>query len=92
MNVLILTCEGVDSPNDVANDGSRAFNSTDDNTVVNYSIMLYYTPEVQANVADLDGFFDLVLAETNQGDILFEVIINIITFIQDTNRAVSLSV
>ena len=71
MNALILTCEGVDSPIDVVNDGSRAFNSTDDNTVVNYSIMLYYTPEVQANVADLDGFFDLVLAETNQGDILF---------------------
>ena len=67
MTVLILTCEGVDSPHDVVNDGSRAFNSTDDNTVVDYSIMLYYTPEVQANVADLDGFFDLVLAETNQG-------------------------
>ena len=31
--------------------------------------MLYYTPEVQANVADLDGFFDQVLAETNQGEI-----------------------
>ena len=35
--------------------------------------MLYYTPEVQANVADLDGFFDQVLAETNQGDFLFGV-------------------
>ena len=41
--------------------------------MVNYSIMLYYTPEVQANVADLDGFFDQVLAETNQGNILFRV-------------------
>ena len=87
-----MTCEGVDSPHDVVNDGSRAFNSADDNTVVDYSIMLYYTPEVQANVADLDGFFDLVLAETNQGNILFEVIINIIPLIQDINRAASLSV
>ena len=87
-----MTCEGVDSPHDVVNDGSRTVNSADDNTVVDYSIMLYYTPEVQANVADLDGFFDLVLAETNQGNILFEVIINIIPLIQDINRAASLSV
>ena len=35
--------------------------------------MLYYTPEVQANVADLDGFFDQVLSETNQGKILLRV-------------------
>ena len=41
---------------------------SDNTTIVNYSIMLYYTPEVQANVADLDGFFDQVLAETNQGE------------------------
>ena len=44
------------------------YNSNDRSTLVEYSIMFYYTPEVQANVADLDGFFDQVLAETNQGE------------------------
>ena len=68
-NFLILSCQGVVSPEDVVNAGRRVtYDSSDNTTVVNYSIMLYYTPEVQANVADLDGFFDQVLAETNQGD------------------------
>ena len=68
-NFLFLTCQGVVSPEDVVNAGRRVtYDSSDNTTVVNYSIMLYYTPEVQANVADLDGFFDQVLAETNQGE------------------------
>ena len=40
----------------------------DDSAIVNYSVMLYYTQEVEDNVADLDGFFDQMLAETNQGE------------------------
>ena len=70
------------SPEDVVNAGRRVtYDSSDNTTVVNYSIMLYYTPEVQANVADLDGFFDQVLAETNQGEtfICVQSIITIIT-------------
>ena len=43
------------------------YDSNDRITQVDYSIMLYYTPEVRDNVADLDGFFYQVLAETNQG-------------------------
>lgn len=35
--------------------------------IVNFSIMLYYTQEVEDNVADIGGFFDQMLAETNQG-------------------------
>ena len=46
---------------------SRLYDLNDNTTVVTYSIMLYYTPEVWDNVPDLDGFFDQVLAETNQG-------------------------
>ena len=64
---------------DVVSNGRLAYDSTDNTTVVNYSIMLYYTPEVQANVADLDGFFDQVLAETNQGKRCLESISKIAT-------------
>ena len=45
-----------------------ARDSKDTSSVVNYSVMLYYTQEVEDNVADLDGFFDQMLAETNQGE------------------------
>ena len=39
----------------------------DTREVVTYSVMLYYTPEVEAKVDDLDGFFDTLICETNQG-------------------------
>ena len=46
-------------------------NSNDNSTVVNYSIMLYYTPQVKAKLgSDLDGFFDRLICETNQGESL----------------------
>ena len=52
----------------MANVSSKyGYDPNDKSTVVWYSIMIYYTPEVQANVANLDGFFDQVIAETNQG-------------------------
>ena len=40
---------------------------TNTSVIVNFSIMLYYTQEVEDNVADIGGFFDQMLAETNQG-------------------------
>ena len=46
-----------------------ARDTKDTSAVVSYSVMLYYTQEVEDNVADLDGFFDQMLAETNQGEI-----------------------
>ena len=61
---------GIESPADLANvsrSSRMRYNSNDKSTLVNYSIMLYYTREVRDNVADLDGFFEQVLAETNQG-------------------------
>ena len=39
----------------------------DSKTILEYSVMLYYTTEVKKNVADLEGFFNQILAETNQG-------------------------
>ena len=41
--------------------------SSDRTTLVDYSVMFYYTPQVQANVPDLDGFFEQLIAVTNQG-------------------------
>ena len=66
--IKIVNSTGVESPEGVANISRMAgYDSNDKTTQVDYSIMLYYTPEVQDNVADLDGFFYQVLAETNQG-------------------------
>ena len=39
----------------------------DNTTVVTYSVMFYYTAEVAADTADLEGFFDQIIAETNAG-------------------------
>ncbi len=39
----------------------------DNTTVQTYSVMFYYTAEVAADTADLEGFFDQVIAETNAG-------------------------
>merc|ERR550539_1335477 len=39
----------------------------DTTTVVTYSIMFYYTQEFEDTTADIDGFIEQVLAETNQG-------------------------
>ena len=67
-NIKIGNSTGVESPEGVENVSRKAgYDSNDMTTLVDYSIMLYYTPEVQDNVADLDGFFYQVLAETNQG-------------------------
>ena len=43
-------------------------NSASDNTtIVTYSVMFYYTPEFAAITADIPGYIDQVIAETNQG-------------------------
>ena len=39
----------------------------DTTTVVTYSIMFYYTQAFEDTTADIDGFIEQVLAETNQG-------------------------
>ncbi len=43
------------------------YDPDDKTTWAYYSIMLYYTPEVEENVEDLIGFIQQVRAETNQG-------------------------
>ena len=65
----ITTVTGILSPEDAPTlIPPMARDSKDTSAVVNYSVMLYYTQEVEDNVADLDGFFDQMLAETNQGE------------------------
>ena len=39
----------------------------DNTTVVDYSVMVYYTPQFAAITADIPGYVEQVLAETNQG-------------------------
>merc|ERR1712117_675666 len=46
---------------------------TDSTTLVTYSIMLYYTPEVKAAVDDVRLMADQVIATTNQGYINSEI-------------------
>merc|ERR1719458_2497752 len=46
---------------------------TDQTTLVTYSIMLYYTPEVKAAVDDIRLMADQVIATTNQGYINSEI-------------------
>jgi len=41
--------------------------SKDNTTMVTYSIKFYYTPEFAATTPDIDGFTDLIVAETNTG-------------------------
>ena len=65
----IKTVTGILSPEDAPTlIPPMARDTKDASAVVNYSVMLYYTQEVEDNVADLDGFFDQMLAETNQGE------------------------
>ena len=45
----------------------------DQTTLVTYSIMLYYTPEVKADVDDIRLMADQVIATTNQGYINSEI-------------------
>ena len=41
--------------------------AADDGGMVEFSVMIYYTPEFAAITSDIPGFVDQVLAETNQG-------------------------
>ena len=54
--------------------------SKDNTTQVTYSVMFYYTPEVAASTADIPGFIDQVLAETNQGYINSQIPITVTSF------------
>jgi len=40
---------------------------SDNDTMVTYSVMFYYTPEVAEATADIEGFIDQVIDETNEG-------------------------
>ncbi len=41
--------------------------TVDEKTKISFSVKFYYTPEFAASTADIDGYLDLVIAETNQG-------------------------
>ena len=41
--------------------------ATDDDTIVTYSVKVYYTADFASTTADVQGYLDQVIAETNQG-------------------------
>ena len=66
--------EGVDFEEDINGVNIRADHNqyvrqaeADNVTMVTYSVKFYYTPQFAAVTADIDGFIDQVIAETNQG-------------------------
>ena len=40
---------------------------SDDDTIVTYSVKIYYTEDFESQTADIDGYIDQVIAETNLG-------------------------
>ena len=45
----------------------RRTTAADNTTIVTYTVMFYYTPEVATTTYDIPGFIDQIIAETNQG-------------------------
>ena len=89
---------GVASPVNLANvrrSPGSVYKPNDNSTVVHFSVMFYYTPEVKANMGSdaLDDFFDQLIHTTNQGKLLICIvhIINLQKF-QDFYRAAYLYV
>jgi len=56
----------LDLPEDSTTGVLQAKAAADNVTAASYSVMFYYTPEFADITADIDGFIDQVLAETNQ--------------------------
>lgn len=54
--------------------------SPDNDTIATYSVMFYYTPEVAESTADIEGFIDQVIDETNEGYINSKIPIRIKKF------------
>ena len=48
--------------------------------MVNFSVKFYYTQEFAATTEDIDGFLDLVIAETNQGFVNSGINLKVIHF------------
>ena len=53
---------------------------SDRSTVVTYSVMFYYTPEFQAVTADIDGYIDQIIDETNQGYVNSKIPVRVTKF------------
>ena len=52
---------------DVISDETVVAKSTDTSSVVTYSLKVYYTPQFSAATADIAGFVDHIVQETNLG-------------------------
>lgn len=55
----------------------------DNATVVTYSVMIYYTLEFASVTADISGYINQVMAETNQGYVNSGIPIRIVKFCQE---------
>ena len=60
-DVVEINSDSDDLPTFAAN------RTTDTTTMVNYTVMFYYTPEFASITSDIPGYIDQVIAETNQG-------------------------
>merc|ERR1719411_362466 len=67
----------------------------DTTTIVTYTVKIYYTPQFEAATADIDGFLDQVMQETNQGYINSKVPLRVKLFcheeapVNDGNNALN---
>ena len=60
---------------------SLAADATADNeTIVTFSLMFYYTPEFEAATADIEGFVDQIIDITNEGFINSEIPVRVRAF------------
>ena len=68
-DILAIQEEEEDMGEDGEDAGQMAASSakTDNTAMVEFSVMIYYTPQFAAITPDIPGFVDQVLAETNQG-------------------------
>ena len=58
----------------------EAHSAQDNQTVINYTLMVYYTPEFAAATDDIPGFIDQAIAETNQGYLNSEIPLTVSLF------------
>ena len=61
-------------------DADVAQGHSDQTTIVTYSVMVYFTPEFEEIVPDVEGYIAVVMAETNEGYINSEIPIRIELF------------
>ena len=66
INLGIFVTPGTSNDQGLAN--SSAADISNDKEIVTYSVMFYYTPELAANIDDVDDYITNIVGETNEGN------------------------